>query len=705
MAAGVDLIGLRILAREFRGLATQFGPYFGGQHCRLHGSGARTSELKLPTLSTISSVEFAADRSYAGPSGACVIRRFVAAVALAAAFGAGGAPLGARAGRQAPGPASTSTQSRATETALVIGRVVDATTGAPIDDAIVTLLSTPPASGGAATRANAGPKRKRVLVNGHGQFVFGELSAGSMLISVSAPGYMPGGAGARVPGGEPALITLGDGQHLADVTIRLWRFASIEGAIFDEVGDPVAGVPVHLLERTVGERRLVGGPIAMTDDRGVFRFAALDPGRYLVLVQSTTTSMPASAAAEYFSQLNENVSPLVRGPVTGAPEPSAGGFRIGDSVLQPSTALGRDAPAPSPTSGVQIYRTTFYPNAPVASQAAGVDLVAGDDRTGIDLTLPLVRTVSLSGVVGGPGGPMSSVTLRLVPADVTNWPSDEGFEAAWTTTDAQGAFTFLGVPPAQYLIEGSFRSTVASPLELPGANTDELWVRTPVSVGDAPITRLSLTAHANLQVTGRVQFDGTSQVPPSVAGIALATLDRDAQTPQLAVVQNGRFSIDGCLAGRYAIEAPSVALAGAFWTVASIMAGGRDLLTQPLDLETNVTDVVITYTDRPTSLAGAVRPADPQDGPLAVIAFPADYEAAADAGMLGRRIATVDVEGGRYSINGLPPGNYLVAAIPTNELSVWMQPGPIRQVASQASTVSLTIGSRVTVDLRSVVIR
>jgi len=624
-----------------------------------------------------------------------VTRRLVAAFTVVGTLGAGGAAL--RAGNQTLASPAASVPASAPGTGFILGRVVDARTGAPVDDAIVTLQVLPVASTmtmhvGGVTSTTVPPARPvRTLVTGRGQFVFHDLPGGSMLITTTAPGYLAGGVGVRVPGGEPIAVPLNDGQHLADVTIALWPVASIEGTVLDESGDPIADVPVHLLTRTTGERRLVDGPVVRTDDRGAFRFASLNPGRYVVLVQSTTTSMPASLVDDYFSQLSDRVSPLVRGPVTAAPEPSVPGIRIGDTVFQPSSALARDAPPPAPDGALLIYGTTFYPGGPTLLPAAGIDVAAGDDRTGINLMLPLVRTVAVSGLVAESGGPASEMALRLVPADTEDWMSEAGFEAAWTTTDDRGAFTFLGVPPGQYVIE---------------SRADTRWVRAPVSVTNTPVVDLSLTAHPNLRVSGRIRFAGTSPAPsPGAGALNLIDLRRAVQPPSVALMPDGQFSVQGCEPGAYAIDAPTLTVQGVSWTVVSITGAGRDLLKQPLDLDMDVSDLVVTFTDHPTEITGAVRTAAPVTEPLAVVVFPADYSAAADTGMFALRTATVAVASDRYVVDGLPPGHYLMAAIPASDLAVWDAPRLLQVVASQASAVTLTDRAHVTLDLKAVDIR
>jgi hypothetical protein len=392
--------------------------------------------------------------------------------------------------------------------------------------------------------------------------------------------------------------------------------------------------------------------------------------------------MPASVAADYRSQINDKVSALMRGQSAGVPHPSIAGFRVGGTLLQPTTALAQDAPPPGADGRVQIYRTTFYPGAADLSQAETLDVAAGDDRTGIDLTLPLVTTVGVSGVVAG----ANNLMLRLVAADVDDWIGDDSFVAASTTTDDDGGFTFLGVPPGRYLIEGL---------------TNQSWVRAAVTVANVPVTNLSLAERPGLRVTGRYRFAGTSPMPTVGRGgwAWLAPINRGDSKP-VAIEPDGSFSIDSCDPGRYAFQVAVLNSAGRSWTVSSIAANGTDLLAQPFDLESDLTDVVITLTDHPTEIAGTVRAGDE---PLDVLVLPADYQAASDAGVLRLRMATVGISSGRFTVQGLPTGNYLVAAIPHGEAPIWTR--AMSAIAAQATPVTLTDRGRVTVDLKPVVIR
>lgn len=626
-------------------------------------------------------------------------RRFVIILAVIGAVGAAGASDRGITAAQNPQTTASSSASRATGTGQISGRVVDAMTGEPIEDAIVSLATDRPSGRGAST-AGTPPTDShpaRVIVNGHGQFQFRDLPAGSVSMTASAEGYIDGGAGARTAGGGAVPIALAEGLRVSDVTIRLWKAAAIGGVILDDSGDPIPGTSVSLLRRTAGERRLALDAVTTTDDRGGFRFWSLEPGSYLVVVLSASTSIPVSTADEYFSHVSTAVAPLMRGPDSTL-SPSEPGYKVGDTLLQPSSALARLAPAPTADNRVLVYRTTFYPGVTSASQAPDLELGAGDDRTGIDIKLALSTTVSVSGSVAAPGGPLANLKLRLVAADLAEVADHERFETAWTMTDTRGAFTFLGVPAGQYVVEGND----------PRSDSGLVWVRSVIAVSDAAVTGLVLPAHPALRVSGRVAFAGSRMPGPADVRQLMVRLapqcgNADA-VDSPGTNADGRFSIDGCLPGRYVVDVVSPGSSTGSWAVASITAGGQDLTRVPLDLEGDVSDLVVTFTDHPAVISGAIRSSPVLEAPQVLI-FPADYAMAADTGMLAHRSRLVGVNSSRFTVSALPPGNYLVAAISASETATWMNRDVIRAIASQATPVVLADRGDVTLDLKPVVIR
>ena len=141
----------------------------------------------------------------------------------------------------------------AAPSAIVAGRVVEATTGRPVPGVIVTPAGT------AADPGPGGIAPARVLTNANGQFVLRGLSKGSLVLTATKGGYVNATYGQRRPGGSTQPIPVDADQRINDVEIRIWKFASIGGTILDEAGDPVVGTRVQALMRTfvAGRRRAV----------------------------------------------------------------------------------------------------------------------------------------------------------------------------------------------------------------------------------------------------------------------------------------------------------------------------------------------------------------------------------------------------------------------------------------------------------------
>jgi hypothetical protein len=91
-------------------------------------------------------------------------------------------------------------------------------------------------------------------------------------------------------------VVLADSERVGDLTIPVWKFAAISGQVTDEAGEPMVGIAVRVMLRTVvaGRQKFVPGATARTDDRGIYRIASLTPGEYAVVVSSTQASAPES---------------------------------------------------------------------------------------------------------------------------------------------------------------------------------------------------------------------------------------------------------------------------------------------------------------------------------------------------------------------------------------------------------------------------
>jgi hypothetical protein len=111
-----------------------------------------------------------------------------------------------------------------------------------------------------------------------GQFLFPNVAPGFYLLTGTRSGYFPAAYGQRLPTGHGTPIEVtGESNLFAELRVR--RKGALTGRILDENGVATAGIPVvaygaRLPLRSAGS--------AVSDDRGVYRIAGLDPGKYWV---------------------------------------------------------------------------------------------------------------------------------------------------------------------------------------------------------------------------------------------------------------------------------------------------------------------------------------------------------------------------------------------------------------------------------------
>jgi hypothetical protein len=603
-------------------------------------------------------------------------------------------------------------------TAVIVGQVVDAATGKGISSAVVTLAGS-----------------RRAMSTSDGRFAFRALPKGSHSLTASRSGYIEGAYGMKRPGGPTLPVVLADGERRGDMVIWMWRHGSITGSIVDEAGEPVVGIQVSALRRTTlgGRRRFAPGSVGTTDDRGVYRIARLAPGDYAVGMITSQVSVPAATVRQFEEtamsggDLNRNTVFQAMMQVGATPMMSGTESRqVGDQVQ----TIGRGAPTPPPVDGARLfaYPSLYYPAASSASSAAIVTVASGQERTGIDLQVRPVPMVKVSGTVVGGTAPAATLPVRLISQGSDDFGRTADVGA--TVTDASGGFSFLAVPTGDYVIKivqvprpmmpsaapttiavGTsmmMTGSLAPNPELPPLPTEPtLWASLPIAVGDADITGVNVLLRTGIRVSGRVEFEGAAEkpAPDQLSRIPVLVEPLDGQldrvsTPPGRFDAKGQFSTYGVAAGRYYIRigAPPTG-----WTFKGAFLGERDVSDDPLELEsTDVADVVITFTDRPASLAGTVQQAERsgRDG-VAVVVFPADAKSWQDSSANPRRMRRVAVtDSGAYDVPALPPGAYYVAAVSETAAGDWRDPAFLEQLAPGAAHVQITEGEKATQSLR-----
>jgi hypothetical protein len=585
---------------------------------------------------------------------------------------------------QLPGPA----QRGDSMSAMIVGQVVDGESGRPLAGALVAVTGPPAADGGPVPR---------ILTGSDGRFVFRGLRRGSYNLGALKSGFSDGAYGRTRPAGPSVPLTLADGERTGEPVLRLWRHASISGAVLDELGEHLVGVRVQAYRRTTiaGQRRYLPTGTALTDDRGIYRVGGLIPGDYIVGTVSRHVSLPLSAAGE------------MAGGGTGAaallgvmPQASTQMIHLGGAGYV--VGNGTATPPPHDQGRVQIYPSMFHPGAPAGDAATVIPLRAGEEHLSADLRLSPVVTVSVSGRAVGPDGPVNTTALRLVAANTPEIPLEN--DAIATLTDRNGAFTFPVVPT------GHYRVVLLRGVAGPGArlNTEQnsvLWADMPVSVGEEDITGLAVSALAGVRVSGRVELEGSGSAGwPSLNTIPVLIEPADrvpgaaVSTIIVRVSDAGEFRSPPLPGGRYYVRIQN---SPAGWMFKSATLEGRDAVDTPLEIAGDTPNVLITFTDRWSGVRGVVQNRQGPDNGAVVIVFPTDRETWGSSGANPRRVRTIRPgKSGEYSLN-MPPGEYYILAVPDEQAADWQDPAFMDAASRAAVRVAIVEGERKLQDLRT----
>jgi hypothetical protein len=237
------------------------------------------------------------------------------------------------------------------------------------------------------------------------------------------------------------------------------------------------------------------------------------------------------------------------------------------------------------------------------------------------------------------------------------------------------------------------------------AEAGRLWAMTDVSVDGRNQSNLVLTLQPGMSVSGRLVFEGALTQPDltrarvTASPINMPGPDREIGTSVAGRVDNmGRFTLNGVVPGRYRITASA---GGEGWSLASSIVSGQDTLDFPVEVKPNqnVSNVVLTFSDKQAEITGAIVDAKGQPAPdYTIIVYPADREFWTSS---SRRIRTQRPgTDGQFTFGNLPPGDYRIAPVLDPELGVWYDPSFLQQLDAGALRVPLGIGEKKVQNLR-----
>ena len=573
-----------------------------------------------------------------------------------------------------------------TGTASLAGTVVDDEAHTPIPHAVLTLV------------ISGLPGQRTTSSDEVGRFLFPDLPAAAYTLSAARGAYLTTAYGALGPGAPALPIPLKEGQHFVAAPVVLTKGSVIAGRIVDAAGRPLADARV-VASRVVlvdGERQ--AGPaaldrsIASTDSRGMYRIYGLPLGEYVVSVVSPsgTQAIETMSDAEIqWAEARQTARPLVA------------------------------APPPLPARPFSTA-PTYFPGVGDVASASIISLGRADERTGVDFSVLRVNTARITGIVFGLDGQAApgAIVLRT-PKRTSSFVLNYGPGQSRSTQD--GTFVLPAVPPGDYIV--TVRGAAVPPASpSPGAPVGPtmalpsgpltLWGRAEVSVNSDDIAGLEIHLQPGMTIAGSIAFEGTTPAPTDLSKFQPRLTVVGTDSPNVTVDQGGGaakadrgFTIDAVMPGSYLLtgsgDRPTVGGSAPTWMIKSVMAGGRDLLNTPFDVQPreDIAGVVMTYTDRRTELDGQLRDATGQPvSDFRVLVFSTTQEHWATK-ILPRWTASVRAAAdGTFRIGGLPPGEYYVCAFvdagqapsPDSALLTSLVPASIKITLAEGETHTQT---------------
>jgi hypothetical protein len=302
---------------------------------------------------------------------------------------------------------------------------------------------------------------------------------------------------------------------------------------------------------------------------------------------------------------------------------------------------------------------------------------------------------SVDGVVLGVDGKPTRADVSLVtetaPAPIRGGPT-RGRRAAVTRTTDDGRFAFNLVPSGHYIVVARMATGDEA------SDASSLWAAAEVDAKDDArvTTRLNLRRSGGLSGTITLEARGSAaRADLTGTTVVLDPVDADAKAslpdglPRGSASGDGRFLLPDVPPGQYRLTATF----SSPWMIDRITVNGRDALDRPIAIDPGsyVSDAEILATAVPNRIDGQALDATGQAAPFALIfAFASDP---AERGLDRRTQAVRADRTGRFSVTGLPSGDYLVGIAAGGEPQAWYTPPFLTNLARGALLVRLPTGA------------
>jgi len=448
------------------------------------------------------------------------------------------------------------------------------------------------------------------------------------------------------------MLALTAGQELRNLVIRLQAAAVVQGRVTDEDGDPLAEAQVAILRQTFVSGRTHWEQVGAerTNDLGEYRIGGLAAGSYFVSV----TPPP-----DFRSLIEATSSAPVAAPRTTFSEKVA-----------------------------TAYQATYYPGTRDRGQAAPIQLHGGDDFP-VNFSLTPSPSLTIRGsVVSLPPGATAAIMLQS---------KDFNLVLNGAEMRKDGSFEIRDVSPGSYTILATVENAPAP-----------MIARQALQVTSANVEGVRLAPQAGGTVRGRLRMESSAPArpDPSQAFLLLHSADGDDDGMGSFILGDGfdnvaHVNADGSFewkdvpAGHYFVQISDVS-AMPDWFLKSVGGGGRSVADDGFSVSGGTITLDVLASANGGVAEGVAR--NQKDEPVADVIVVAVPEARWRSHTDRYRKAVAD-QSGRFSLRGLPPGDYTLFAWESLDGEAYYNPEFLRSYEGQGKAVHLGEGERKSVQL------
>ena len=560
----------------------------------------------------------------------------LAALILAFAISALAAPADPQIAVPAPRDAAPRDPAQEVKSSGVIrGRITSLDTGKPLRRAQVHLTDEmSPLNPRAASTSN------------DGRYEFRDVPPGRYTLRVQRSGYLALNYGQRRFGEQARPLEIVEKGVADKVDFALPRMSVISGRVLDDLGEPIAGITVWVLQTRYiqGRRQLVAtGTNARTDITGRYRLLSLPPGDYVVM-GTTRETWPHDS--------------------------------------DPKQVFG--------------YAPTYFPGTSTAAQAQRVKLGVAQEASGIDFSLVAGRTSNVRGhATSASGLPLGGETVTMMHeiGGPTMWMGS-AVAVASTKVAGDGSWTLSNIPPGEYRL--SMRAAARG-------NDPAQEGQVSINVAGVDVDGLSLVAGAGGTVRGEVVTDDGSPLPAGFDRMQVRPPFNPNARMMISVLHpdNGRVQSDGSfeVKGVLSDTVLSIGPLTGEWVLKAIEVEGRDVADLPLPIEHGKTlsGVRVVLSTRPTTIRGVLRDDKQNPAEGTVIVFAEDTAKWRDGSRVIR--VTRPDQRGLFAFTGLPAGDYLLVALDYVQEGQWNDPEFLDGLKAHAERVAIADAESKQIDL------